>query len=303
MNIDRLASFWFSDRRILEYALAVLLARGHLLIEGPSGVGKSHLAKLLAAAFALDSKKTQGTADLLPSDLIGAEILNPKGEKVFHPGPLFCQLFQIDEINRIAPKTLSVLVEAMEEKKVTCSGNPYPLDDSFHVVATRSTREFEGIYSLPEAVLDRFMLSLRISLPSRKDEFQMIKHLDLPEGELPFLGALPGFQEESLQVKISDYLLKRILDIVRYTRKDEELVFGAGVRGSQSLLELSRALSFLRGEARVTLDVVEELALFVLSHRLKPLQPDRSRKHFIDRSLQKADPVRALKERFRGVLK
>lgn len=298
MSLQLLARSLHLPEHITEMAVACLASGGHLLIEGPPGTGKSRLCEGLAAGFDMPIKRIQGTPDLMPMDLTGSEILNSDGGRSFRPGPVFSQFVQVDEINRISPRALSSVLEAMQEKAVTVGDSRHSLPAPFHVMATRSMRESEGVYSLPEAVLDRFMVSLRLSLPAYEaelasasgDEFEFVRGS---------LGSLTELQDKCRRQPCAQRLITRAVACTRLTRDDPGLRLGAGVRGGQHLISVAKSLSVLRGERSATLQALHDAALPVLSHRLRPgVFDDESTRSHVERAWMSSDPAADLDRMF-----
>jgi len=297
MNLSPIFDNFFGERLLIELSVAGLLSGGHLLIEGPPGVGKTRLATLLSHAFGLKSNHIQGTPDLMPADILGTHVLQ-NGKMVFVKGPVFCDILQVDEINRITPRTFAALLEAMQEKSVSLRNEIFPLSKQFHVLATRSTRELEGVYNLPEAALDRFIISLRLSLPSEVDESKIIFSVDNDFKDVVIEGSLSDHQTAAEQIPYSPKILDRCVQIVRQSRQDDKLLLGAGVRASQALLSIGRSLSYVRGEKKVSLDSLKDAVLPVLSHRLKPFLYHHGVKAYVDQYLLDTDPAHQLRQRF-----
>ncbi|MGE4159304.1 MAG: AAA family ATPase [Planctomycetota bacterium] len=298
MSVKMLAQALHLPESTAEMAVACLASGGHLLIEGPPGTGKSRLCEGIAKGFDLPIKRIQGTPDLMPMDLTGSEILNADGSRSFRPGPIFSPFVQVDEINRISPRALSSVLEAMQERAVTVGDHRHNLPSTFHVLATRSMRESEGVYSLPEAVLDRFMVSLRLSLPDHEAEMASASgaSVELARG---CLGSLEELQERCRRQPCSERLARRAVDCTRLTRDDPGLRLGAGVRGGQHLVAVAKSLSVLRGERSATLQALHDAALPVLSHRLRPgIFDDESTRSHVERAWSAADPAAALDRMF-----
>lgn len=290
MNLSPFAQALQLDLVTAELAVACLASGGHLLVEGPPGTGKTRLCEGLARGFGVPIKRIQGTPDLMPMDLTGSEILNADGGRSFRPGPVFSPFVQVDEINRISPRALSSILEAMQERAVTVGDTRHKLDTPFHVMATRSTRESEGVYSLPEAVLDRFMVSLRLSLPERDMELKAASG-QVANVEPGCLGSLTELQERCGRQPCSERIMRRAVDVARMTRGDPGLRLGAGVRGGQHLVAVAKSLSVLRGGRAATLGALHDAALPVLSHRLRPgVFDDASTKSHVERAWDAADP-------------
>lgn len=255
-----------------------LLARGHVLVQGVPGVGKTLLAKALAKALGGEFKRIQGTSDLMPSDIIGIHVFDDsRREFVFRPGPLFADVVLVDEINRAGPKTQSALLEAMEERQVSVERSALPLPPNFLVLATQNPREFEGTYPLPESQLDRFMLRIDVSYPARGAETEILTRYG---GVLATAAAtLDGIQVIELDVleraraevertHVAESLLSYVLDIAAASREHPRLALGLSTRGALALLKSARITAGLRGGEFVTPDDVKEAAPWIIAHRL-----------------------------------
>lgn len=254
-----------------------LLARGHVLIEGAPGLGKTLLSKALARALGGNFKRIQGTADLMPTDITGVHVFDAARQTfVFRPGPIFADVVLADEINRAGPKTQSALLEAMEERQVTVERDRFELPADFMVIATQNPREFEGTFPLPESQLDRFMLRIELPYPQRDAETGILERYgNLSSTEEPVASVRPI--ERSLldaarigasQVHVAPSLLEYVLDIARASREHAQISLGASTRGALALLRGARISAALRGAEFVTPDDVKELASAVLAHRL-----------------------------------
>lgn len=259
----------------VDQILIGLLSDGHLLLEDLPGLGKTLMAKSFAAALGLQFQRVQFTADLLPHDITGAEVLDAKnGTFVFRPGPIFSNVLLADEINRAPPKVQSALLEAMQEYQVTSERTTYPLPRPFLVLATENPIELEGTYALPEAQVDRFLLRLRIGYPTVEEERTILErrrlrkteHVEVPAVTTPasFLELQASVEEIELEASVAQYLI----DVVRATRADARAEVGASPRGSLALQKLVRARALLRGRDFVLPDDVKALALPALAHRI-----------------------------------
>ena len=258
----------------IRLALICLVAEGHLLIEDVPGVGKTSLAKALAASLDCSWGRIQFTPDLLPSDITGVSVYNrANGGFEFRRGGIFANLVLGDEINRASPKTQSALLEAMEERQVTVDGTTYRLPPPFMVIATQNPVEHEGTYPLPESQLDRFMMRLSVGYPSRASELQILEThgADSPLMELvPVADAaeISNLIESAKKVYVAPTLKRYIVDLTEATRGHPEIYLGASPRASLYLLKASRALAASRGRDYVVPDDVQDLAIPVLGHRL-----------------------------------
>ncbi|HEX7038366.1 MAG TPA: MoxR family ATPase [Pseudomonadales bacterium] len=252
-----------------------LIARGHVLLEGPPGLGKTLLGKSFAAALGGRFKRIQGTADLMPADITGVHVFHPeRGRFEFQPGPVFTDVLLVDEVNRAGPRTQSALLEAMEERQVTVDRDSFPLPDDFLVIATQNPREFEGTYPLPESQLDRFALSLRIDYPSRGDELTILDRYNLPRAaepaDIPALapGAVGRARAALEGVHVSAELTGYVLDLAAATRQSASIGLGLSTRGALTLLRAARVEAALRGGDYVIPDDVKRIAPWVIRHRL-----------------------------------
>ncbi|MBL8851518.1 MAG: MoxR family ATPase [Planctomycetaceae bacterium] len=260
---------------VIRLALVTLLAEGHLLIEDAPGVGKTSLAKAIAGSINCQFTRLQCTPDMLPSDILGTSVFLPnRGEFEFRRGPIFTNVFLVDEINRTTPRTQSALLEAMMEHQVTVDGHTYELQKPFFVLATQNPFEFEGTYPLPENQLDRFMLNIEVGYPDRKAERDVLNsHRDgEPVSRLkPVLTGdeVAGLQRQSRQVRVDDAINEYILEVVAATRKHEELSLGVSTRGAITYYRAVQALALTEGRAFVVPDDVKKLAVPALAHRVE----------------------------------
>jgi MoxR-like ATPase len=271
-----------------------LVARGHVLVQGVPGLGKTLLAKALACALGGEFKRIQGTADLMPSDIIGVHVFDEAQRTfVFRPGPLFADVVLVDEINRAGPKTQSALLEAMEERQVSVERAAWQLPADFLVIATQNPREFEGTYPLPESQLDRF----NMDYPAREAEAEILTRYggvltagQTALGQITVLGrALIGeARAEVEQIHVADALVSYVLDLARASREHARLTLGLSTRGALALLKAARIAAGLRGGDFVTPDDVKQVAVSVLAHRLV-LTPEAALEGLTD-----LDVVRAL---------
>jgi MoxR-like ATPase len=260
---------------IIRALTIAVVARGHVLLQGPPGLGKTLLSKSLAAGLGGTFRRVQGTADLMPSDIIGVHVFDTaKREFEFRPGPLFADVLLVDEINRASPKTQSALLEAMEERQVTVERKTYALPAQFLVIATQNPGDFEGTYPLPESQLDRFMLRIDMTYPSREDEQAILARyatLSVAERNSPFVvsqSVLDTVREEVDQVHVAPELLAYILELAKASRQHSHLTLGLSTRGALAVLRAARIAAALRGGAFVTPDDVKEMVPSVISHRL-----------------------------------
>jgi MoxR-like ATPase len=264
---------------LIRLALTALLAEGHLLVEDVPGVGKTTLARSMAAVVQGAWRRIQFTPDLLPSDVTGVTIFNQGTRSFeFHPGPVFANIVIADEINRASPKTQSALLEVMEEGRVTVDGATRDVGRPFMVIATQNPIEQQGTYPLPEAQLDRFLFKIVIEHPSRDEERAIVRQHGhrsaMPRLEEFGLEAvadattLASAREAVTKVRLSDELVDYIVDVIRSTREHSSLEVGASTRAANMLAAGVRAYAVLQGRDFVIPDDVKALALPVLRHRL-----------------------------------
>jgi MoxR-like ATPase len=259
---------------VIRLAVVALLAEGHILVEDVPGVGKTLLARALAASIDCSFRRIQFTPDLLPSDVLGSSVYHaPSGEFVFKPGPLFANVVLADEINRTTPRTQSALLEAMSDRQVSVEGKTYPLDPPFIVLATQNPFEFEGTYVLPESQLDRFMIRLRMGYPNRAEERRVLtthREGEPVESLGPRLTAndVLRLQQAVRQIQVEDSISDYLLDIVHMTRRSEDLHVGVSTRGALTLYRAAQSLALVSGRDFVIPDDIKTLAVPILSHRV-----------------------------------
>ncbi len=261
-----------------------LLSDGHVLLEGVPGVAKTLLVRSLAEALDLNNTRVQFTPDLMPGDVTGSLIYDAStSEFRFRQGPVFTNLMLADEINRTPPKTQAALLEAMEEHQVSVDGDTYPLPDPFMVIATQNPIEFEGTYPLPEAQLDRFMLKVKLDLPDRDAEIEILNRhatgfrpTDLAQAGLKAVAdqqTIAVARTEIATVKTSPNVLAYIVDLVQATRTSPSFQAGVSPRGSTALMKTAKAWAWLMGRDFITPDDVQALVLPCLRHRVA-LRPE-----------------------------
>jgi MoxR-like ATPase len=263
-------------RSAIELMLVAILCEGHVLIEDVPGVGKTMLARSIAASLGGRFKRLQCTPDLLPNDVTGVSVFDQKmGEFEFHPGPVFVNVLLADEINRATPRTQSALLEAMQEQQVTVDGVTHALPRPFMVLATQNPIEYEGTFPLPEAQLDRFLMRIPIGYPNPANEKEILNNLrrEHPINRLSpvveiadLLAILPLIWEVHIDESLEDY----IVTLVGATRSHPDLALGASPRGSLALYKTAQALAAMRGRDYVIPDDLKFLAPVTLAHRLIP---------------------------------
>ena len=266
--------------RVKTLAITSLVAGGHMLLEGVPGTGKTLLALTLAKLLGCRFRRIQFTPDLMPSDLVGANIFNQKTQEfAFRAGPVFTDILLADEINRTPPRTQAALLESMQENAVTVDGARYRVSPVFTVFATQNPVEFEGTYPLPEAQRDRFLFKIQIDFPAAEDEVRMLD--EYAAGRRLHDETIAALQpvisgEELLQarrtvmthVRVEPHIIRYIQELVSRTRRDEAVQIGAGPRASLALLEASRATAALQGRDFITPDDVKSLVAPVVAHRI-----------------------------------
>lgn len=278
-----LAQIIVGQQESIELLIAGILADGHILIEGVPGVAKTLTAKLLARSIDVQYSRIQFTPDLMPSDILGTPVFNPKlTEFEFKQGPVFGNVILIDEINRAPAKTQSALFEVMEERQVTIDGNTYKMTEPFMVLATQNPVEHEGTYRLPEAQLDRFLFKIEIKYPTLDEEIAIIsqqhqrKTTDQLEHVKPILSGqdIIDLRRQVLELHIEDKLIVYIARLVNESRNNKSLYLGGSPRASLAIVHAAKAIAAIRGRDFVTPDDIVYVAAPVLRHRIM-LTPDK----------------------------
>jgi MoxR-like ATPase len=265
------------QEQMVELMIAGILADGHILIEGVPGVAKTLSAKLMAKLIDADFSRIQFTPDLMPSDVLGTSVFNPKEASFqFKAGPLFSNIVLIDEINRAPAKTQSALFEVMEERQVTVDGSTYQMTVPFMVLATQNPVDQEGTYRLPEAQLDRFLFKIEVGYPTLEEEVIILtnqhqadnRHLLHEIGKVLSAADIAQYRETIRQIVVEHKLLEFIARIVNETRNNPSLFLGASPRASLAIVKASKAFAAMRGRDFITPEDIIEVAPHVLRHRI-----------------------------------
>jgi MoxR-like ATPase len=272
--IDSVARVFVGKPEAVKLTIMTLLARGHLLIEDVPGIGKTLLGVALARAFGVTFRRIQFTNDLLPSDILGLSVFDPKEASFdFKPGPIFSHVLLADEINRSTPKTQSALLEAMSEGQVTIDGKTHTLPDPFLVIATQNPVEYHGTYPLPEAQLDRFLMRVRIGYPTHEDELRILRERDRPATSEEMKPVLSREQVLALQarvdeVRVDDAILDYAVRLAEASRVGKGVRLGMSPRGTLALARAARAHAVIEGRDHCVPDDVKAVAIPVAAHRL-----------------------------------
>ncbi len=271
----------YGQDQVIEEVLISIFSGGHCLLVGVPGLAKTLLVNTIAQALGLKNKRIQFTPDLMPSDIIGTEILDEKREFRFIKGPLFANFILADEINRTPPKTQAALLEAMQERSVTAAGTIYKLDEPFFVMATQNPIEQEGTYPLPEAQLDRFMFNIYVDYPKFEDEITIVKNTtagqDFEVYNVMTAEEIIGFQKLIRKVPVNDQVLNYAVGLVAKTRPgtvhqhpmtEKYIQWGAGPRASQYLIIGAKTHAVLHGKYSPDIEDVKAVAKIILRHRI-----------------------------------
>jgi MoxR-like ATPase len=278
---DSLSNTVIGMQELIRALLIATVARGHVLVQGPPGLGKTLLGKTLAAALGGRFARLQGTADLMPADITGVNVFDESTRQfVLHPGPIFTEILLVDEINRAGPKTQSALLEAMAERQVTIDRTTHQLSPGFLVIATQNPREFEGTYPLPESQLDRFMMRISVGYPSVEDESAVLNRYGTmaatgdaapertPQPTIVTASQLEAARQSVDQVHVSPEVNAYILAIAKASREHSHVTLGLSTRGALALIRAARVAASMRGSEFVAPDDVKAVAPWVIPHRL-----------------------------------
>lgn len=276
---ERLGDTVIGLRELIRALVIAVVARGHVLVQGAPGLGKTLLGKTLAAALSGRFTRIQGTADLMPSDMTGVHVLDEANRKfVLHPGPIFTDVLLVDEINRAGPKTQSALLQAMEERQVSIDRHTYRLPEGFLVIATQNPHEFEGTFPLPESQLDRFMMRIDVGYPAIEDEVRVLdrygtigafgQSASVPATERVTPEHIAAARQCADRVHVSAELTSYVLALAKASREHAQVALGLSTRGALALLKAARVAAGLRGSEFVTPDDVKLVTPWVVAHRL-----------------------------------
>ncbi len=272
--LDNIERVFYGKRDVVKLCVVGLLARGHVLIEDVPGIGKTTIAQAIARSIDCSFNRIQFTSDMLPSDVLGVPVLDPKtNEFMFHKGPIFANIVLADEINRTPPKSQSALLEAMSEAQVSMDGRTHPLPRPFMVLATQNPIEYEGTYTLPESQLDRFLIRVEIGYPPGEDELRIMRRRNVAKGFGDLRPVLTAREVLELQdavgaVTVEDSVARYMLAVITGTRDHDQAQLGASPRGSLSFYEACQARALVEGRDYVTPGDVKFMAVPVLAHRV-----------------------------------
>ena len=272
---DRIATVIVGQEQTVDLVLTVVLANGHVLLEGVPGVAKTLLARLVARLIKADFSRIQFTPDLMPSDVLGTTVFNMKTND-FHQGPVFADLVLVDEINRAPAKTQAALFEVMEERQVSIDGTTHQMGELYTILATQNPVEQEGTYKLPEAQLDRFLMKITMGYPSLEEEVDILERHHANASLVKLESLAPVLTKEELlslrrlmeHVFVDRTLLQYIALIVQQTRTSKAVYLGASPRASVAMMQASKAYALLQGRDFVTPEDIKFVAPYVLQHRL-----------------------------------
>ena len=275
---NEIAKIIVGQDKVIKETIISILSKGHCLLIGVPGLAKTLLVKTIADALGLKFSRIQFTPDLMPSDILGSEILNEQKQFQFIKGPVFTNILLADEINRTPPKTQSALLESMQEQQVTIAGKCYPLPQPFFVIATQNPIEQEGTYPLPEAQLDRFMFSIYLNYPSIEEEIQIVKQTTSNQQttitKILNEQQILEYQQIIREIPVTDFVIEYVVKLIHLTRDKNNPItknfieWGAGPRASQNLILGAKCHALLNGKFSPDIEDVQALATAVLQHRI-----------------------------------
>ncbi len=307
--VQQIEQVIIGQRNAVDFAVITLAARGHLLIEDVPGTGKTMLARTLARTLGCSFARIQLTPDLLPADITGSAIFNPRELNFsFHPGPIHAQIILADELNRATPRTQSALLEAMEERQITVDGTTHPLPSPFMVIATQNPVEYDGTFTLPEAQLDRFSMRIRLGYPSSSDELTILRtqrHQHPIDTLTAYTNAqeIIAIQQIVQQVYVDPAIDEYVVALGVRTRQHDDIGLGASTRALLTLTRIAQARALLGGRAYVLPDDIQAVAVSVLAHRLILSPTARMRNTTVEHVVQEIVtqlPVAANRNGWRG---
>lgn len=265
----------FGQEIVIDQILCTLLAEGHCLLEGPPGVGKTLIARSLTKVLDLSFNRVQFTPDLMPSDILGVSIIDPKSQSfVFKKGPIFSDIVLADELNRAPARTQAAMLEAMEERQISIDGTTHPLPADFMVIATQNPFDYEGTYGLPEAQLDRFLMKIKVNYPAKEQARTMLsKDLKVILEKVLTQQSLHELRQTTQNILVDDKILDYVNDLIHITRETPEILVGASPRAALMLIRAAKGWAFLQGREFVIPEDIQEMAKPVIAHRLR-LSPD-----------------------------
>lgn len=287
-----LSSILLGKETAVKLSLACLLARGHLLIEDLPGMGKTTLAHGLAKVLGLSFQRVQFTSDLLPGDVLGVSVFNPKSNEFeFRAGPVFTEILLADEINRTSPKTQSALLEAMSENQVTVDGVTRALSEHFFVIATQNSQHQTGTFPLPESQLDRFMVRISLGYPDERSERELLEGVNPKERLASLPSVINGKELEAIQTAVgkvtaSEQLLNYLQRLLAYTRETGEFSHGLSPRAALAWLHCAKAWALIHGRKHVLPEDIQQLMLPVVGHRLLPAEQEIVARNAVDKIIQ-----------------
>lgn len=265
----------FGQQTVIDQIICTFIAGGHCLLEGPPGVGKTLIARSLTKVLDLSFNRVQFTPDLMPTDILGVSIIDPRTQSfVFKKGPIFSDIILADELNRAPARTQAAMLEAMAERQVSIDGITHPLPTHFMVIATQNPFEYEGTYGLPEAQLDRFLMTIQVSYPAKEQARTMLsKDLQVELNAVLTENSLTTLRQDANQIIVDDKILDYVNELIHITRETPEIVMGASPRAALMLIRAAKGWALIHSRTFVIPEDIQQMAKPVLAHRLR-LSPD-----------------------------